>query len=410
MVTRFKHSLLALLLIFSLSFSVVFAEPSDIENDSDLQTDALENISFSDTPTEGSEPVAPEVKAEVFKEDGYYYYNDPEIGDIRTTAGFVTCGGRLYYIQTGGKILTGKALKIGNKIYHTTTWGPVFRGVHKWGNYYYFSDLQTGEVIQAAKFIKYNGKLYYIQKGGAIAAGRTFTVGKNQYRAYANGKIAVGAYRWGKRCYFSDPKTGAWIKKERFIWWNNHRYYIQPDSTLAANKAFVIKHRYPFYADGYCRVTKIPIGNATNSKVLKVAQSQVGITTGKKYWRWYFGTRFRDTDRTPWCGTFVGWCYKQAGMYNRISPVGNIAYVPCYSRFANRRGKWVKKNIAKGGDIVIFGRNRHVGIVEKVYKGYLITVEGNSGPTAAYGCGKPGAVTRKVYKLTDPHIKGVIHP
>jgi hypothetical protein len=97
-------------------------------------------------------------------------------------------------------------------------------------------------------------------------------------------------------------------------------------------------------------------------------------------------------------------------MYDRISSVGNTAYVPCYTWFANRNGRWIAKASARSGDIVVFGRDRHVGIVERIYKGYLITIEGNSGPTAAYGCGLPGAVTRRVYSIHDGDIKGIIHP
>ena len=349
-------------------------------------------------------------KPGVFKQGNDYYYNDPSTGSIRTEAGFVTSGGRLYYIRKGGRILTGKTLKLGSKYYHTTTWGPVFRGIHKWGNAYYYSDIKTGQVKLSSGFIKYNGRLYYAQKGGTIATGKTFTVGKKQYRAYANGKICVGAYRWGRKCYFSDPKTGEWIKKEQFIWWKGNRYYIQPDFTLAANKAFIIKHRLPFYADNYCRVTKISTDNPTGNKALAVAQKQVGTMTGRVYWRWFYGTRFIDTDRTPWCGAFVGWCYKKAGMFYKISAAGNIGYVPRYTSFANRRGKWINPAKAKGGDIIVFGRDRHVGIVESVHRGNIITIEGNSGPTAAYGSRKPGAVTRKAYKLSDPDIKGVIRP
>jgi hypothetical protein len=132
--------------------------------------------------------------------------------------------------------------------------------------------------------------------------------------------------------------------------------------------------------------------------------------TGKKYWSWYFGTRFRDTDRTPWCGTFVGWCFRKAGRYDKIRSAGNIAYVPSYSRFADSRSKWVKKSKARGGDIIIFGNSQHTGIVERVYNGYIYTIEGNSGPTAEVGTRKPGAVTRRVYKLTDKYIKGVMRP
>ena len=135
--------------------------------------------------------------------------------------------------------------------------------------------------------------------------------------------------------------------------------------------------------------------------------------TGKTYWVWYYKTKFRDTDYTPWCGAFVAWCYNEAGLYQKISiakKYGPLGYVPTYSRYANKYEKWVNRNEAQGGDIIVFGRNMHVGLVEGSYGDYIITIEGNAGPTAAWGCHKPGAVVRKAYRKNSGKIKGVIRP
>ena len=43
-----------------------------------------------------------------------YYYADGK-GVIRTAKGFVSCSGRLYYVQNGGQILAGKTFKLGKK-------------------------------------------------------------------------------------------------------------------------------------------------------------------------------------------------------------------------------------------------------------------------------------------------------
>ena len=133
--------------------------------------------------------------------------------------------------------------------------------------------------------------------------------------------------------------------------------------------------------------------------------------TGRTYWTWYYRTRFVNTDRTPWCGAFVAWVYNKAGLYKKISVArrfGALGYVPSYSRYADRYKKWIKPKKARAGDIIVFGWNRHVGLVEGVYGNYIVTIEGNAGPTAAFGSGKPGAVVRKIYKLNNGVIKGVI--
>ena len=154
--------------------------------------------------------------------------------------------------------------------------------------------------------------------------------------------------------------------------------------------------------------------NGDGSPVVDVAKAHVGIMTGKTYWVWYYKTKFIDTDRTPWCGAFVAWCYNKAGLYDKISiakKYGPLGYVPTYSSYANKYGKWLRnKKKAKGGDIIIFGWNMHVALIEGVYGDYIVTIEGNAGPTAAWGCGKPGAVIRRVHRYDSAKIKGVIRP
>ena len=291
-------------------------------------------------------------------------------------------------------------------------------GVYKKNGYYYYRSPKTGKTRKKAGFIRWKGNRYYVQKGGRIITSKTFKIGKYRYRARKDGRIAVGVYKWGKKhkLYYSDPETGRWVtikshRCQKGVKWNGSWYYLQTNSEVAVNRPVVINNKHYFAdSEGVCSRIKI---RKTNSPVVRVARRQIGRHTKSqvsKFWTWYYGSRFINTDATPWCGTFVGWCYRKAGKYSKISSVGSKGYVPSYSSFASRRGKWVKKSKAKGGDIIVFGRNRHVGIVEGIYKGYIYTIEGNSGPTAEIGTGLPGAVSRRVYKLTDPDIKGVIHP
>ena len=291
-------------------------------------------------------------------------------------------------------------------------------GVYEKDGNYYYKDPKTGKKRKDAGFIKWKGDRYYIQKGGKIITSKTFKVGKYSYHAFKDGKIAVGVYRWGEKhkLYYSNPKNGRWVKIkshrcQKGVKWKGDWYYLQTNSEVATNRPVVINN-LPYYADSKGICTKIEI-NKSNNPVLKAARKQIGKHTKsqvRKFWTWYYNRRFVNTDVTPWCASFAAWCYKKAGKYSKISSVSNKGYVPCYTRFANRRNKWVKKSKAKAGDIIVFGNSRHVGIVERVYKGYIYTIEGNSGPTAEIGTGLPGAVTRRVYKLNDRDIKGVIHP
>ena len=284
----------------------------------------------------------------------------------------------------------------------------------KKGKHLYYKQ-KNGKIRKKKGFFTYAGNRYYSRKGGKLIKSKTFKVGKHRYRAYKDGRIATGIYRWGGKLYYSDSK-GRWVKikshrHQKGVKWRGNWYFLQTNSQVATNRPVVINN-LPYYAnsDGVC--SSLDLGE-TSSEVVKVARLQIGKhkkAQVKSFWTWFFGTKFVDTDVTPWCGTFVGWCYKKAGLYDRIKAVGNVGYVPRYTSFAKRRGKWVNKARALPGDVIVFGRDRHVGIVETVYNGYIYTIEGNSGPTAAIGTRKPGAVTRRVYKISDKDIKGVIHP
>ena len=278
----------------------------------------------------------------------------------------------------------------------------------KKGKYYYYR-YDSGKIRKKAGFVTDCGKKYYVRKGGKIRTSKSFKVKKKYYRANKKGEILTGVYKW-KGNYNYSSSSGVWKRTAGFVSWNGGRYYVVNGGGVVV-KGIFCANNLPYESDGAGHINPIPLPSGDGSAVAAVAKTQVGIMTGKKYWTWYFGTRFRNTDVTPWCGTFVAWCFNEAGEYDRISPArsyGNLGYVPSYSRYANAHGKWISTSAAKGGDVIVFGRNRHVGVVEGMYGDFIITIEGNAGPTAAWGCGKPGAVCRKIYHKSNKDIKGVI--
>ena len=278
----------------------------------------------------------------------------------------------------------------------------------KIGKYYYYK-YASGTIRRKAGFVTVNKKIYYVRKGGKIRTSRTFKVKGKYYRANKYGVIKTGVYKWNGYYYFSYSK-GIWKRKAGFITWKGNTYYVQKGGKIITSDGFTVDN-IAYVANSKGRVTRVRFPKKHDNSVIRVARKQVGIMTGKKYWVWYYRTKFRDTDRTPWCGAFVAWCYNEAGLYRKISVAkkyGPLGYVPVYSRYADRYGKWISKRKARAGDIIVFGRNMHVALVEGVYGNYIITIEGNAGPTAAFGCGKPGAVVRKIYKLNSSKIKGVI--
>lgn len=278
------------------------------------------------------------------------------------------------------------------------------------GKYYYYKDA-GGKIRKKAGFVSDNGNRYYVRKGGKIRTNKIFKVKKKYYCADGAGVIKTGVYSWKGSLYYSDT-AGVMRRTAGLITWNGSQYYVNKGGKITVNEGFSYKN-IPYGADASGRATVLDIPDGDGNAVIGVAKAQVGIMTGKKYWVWYYKTRFRDTDRTPWCGAFVAWCYNAAGQYKKITVAkkfGPLGYVPSYSRYASKYKKWVSNSSAKSGDIIVFGRNRHVGLVEGISGDYIITIEGNAGPTAAIGCKKPGAVVRNAYRINSSQIKGVIRP
>ena len=291
----------------------------------------------------------------------------------------------------------------------STVSGPKYPIIKK-GKYYYYKN-SNGKIRKKAGFVTANGNKYYVRKRGKIRTSKIFKVKKKYYCADKYGVIQKGVYKWKGNLYYSDS-AGVQRRTAGLVTWKGNVYYVQKGGQIVVNEGFSYKN-IPYAADSEGRGTKLQIPSGDGNAVVAVAKAQVGIMTGKTYWVWYYKTRFRDTDLTPWCGAFVAWCYNAAGQYKKISVAkkfGPLGYVPSYSRYANKHDKWVKTSEAKSGDIIVFGRNRHVGLVEGISGNYIITIEGNAGPTAAIGCKKPGAVVRNAYKINSPKIKGVIRP
>lgn len=358
-VKRTRRTLTALLLVFVLSFTTVFAE-------TEVQTEA---------PADGA------VQTEASTEGGSSTdQNAEETKQDTTSAAQVTA-------QPAPKA-----------------------AIIKKGKYYYYR-YANGKIRKKKGFVTVDGKRYYVRKGGKIRTSKTFRIKKKYYRAGKDGVIKTGVYKWKGKLYYSNSK-GVWRKKKGFVSWNGNLYYLKKGGKIIVNDAFSVNN-LPYASDAYGRAARVEIPDGDGSPVVAVAKEQVGIMTGKTYWVWYYKTKFKDTDKTPWCGAFVAWCYNAAGLYDKITVAkkyGPLGYVPSYSRYADKYDRWVNKSEAKGGDIIVFGRNMHVGLVEGVVGNYIITIEGNAGPTALIGSKKPGAVVRNIYKINNKKIKGIIRP
>lgn len=334
----------------------------------------------------------------IFKYGSKYYYADSN-GVVTTKAGLVTYNKKYYYVQSGGVVAMNQLITVGSKKYMATGTGELKTGFFENAGTKYYAN-SKGEIITKTGFLVVSGKTYYIQKGGAIFWGHTFTVNGKTYKAYSDGRLGTGLFKYGSSYYYADG-TGAVKTSAGLITLSGKKYYVQKGGKIAVSTTITTGGTtYKADASGVLTAQK-----SSGTELMKIAQKEVGTKTGKKYWEAYFGTKFRNGDSTPWCGTFVTWCFKQAGLYSLIKDIqdyGNLGYVPSYTAYANKKKIWVSANKAKAGDIIIFGSSQHVGLVKSVSGNIITTIEGNTGST------KNGEVKQKTYSLSNSWIKGVM--
>ena len=335
----------------------------------------------------------------IFKYGSKYYYAGSD-GAIASKAGVVSFKKKYYYVNKNGSVAMNGLITAGSKKYMANADGTLKTGFFEDSGTKYYAG-KKGEIVTKEGFLVVDGGTYYIQKGGAIFWGHTFTKNGKTYKAYASGKLGTGLFKYGSSYYYADG-TGAVKTTAGLITVSGKKYYVKKGGKIAVSTTITTGGTtYKADSKGVLTAQK----STTGTELMKIAQKEVGTKTGKKYWEAYFGTKFRNGDSTPWCGTFVTWCFKKAGLYSLIKDIedyGNLGYVPSYSAYANKKKIWVSANKAKAGDIIIFGSSSHVGLVKSVSGNVITTIEGNTGST------RNGEVKQKTYSLTNSWIKGVM--
>ena len=124
-------------------------------------------------------------------------------------------------------------------------------------------------------------------------------------------------------------------------------------------------------------------------------------------------TKYQKANQ-PWCGAFVNWVAKQAGV-----KIPNCVYTPAGAKaFADaKRWQLVADATPLPGDLAFYDfpadgidRISHIGIVEEVKaNGTVIVIEGNTSPDVKGDQRNGGEVCRKIraYKVKN---RGKFHP
>ena len=246
-----------------------------------------------------------------------YYYADGK-GAIRTAKGFVSCSGRLYYVQNGGQILAGKTFKLGKKTYRAAGNGVIMRGVYKWGKYYYYSD-SKGVLRTAKGRFRWKSNTYYCNKGGKLTTKKMVKSGKYYYYFDSAAKAKTKAFKYHDVTIRPNKKTGAITKKQyRRASYGPYHYkrYILIDISNQTLKYYVkgkVKLKSNVVTGG--RGCGTPTGRfKLHHKARNVNLTGPGYVSHVNYWMPFIGQSYGMHDAS-WRSQFGGTIYKKNGSH-----------------------------------------------------------------------------------------------
>lgn len=250
-----------------------------------------------------------------------YYYADGK-GAIRTAKGFVSCSGRLYYVQNGGQILAGKTFKLGKKTYRAAGNGVIMRGVYKWGKYYYYSD-SKGVLRTAKGRFRWKSNTYYCNKGGKLTTKKMVKSGKYYYYFDSAAKAKTKAFKYHDVTIRPNKKTGAITKKQyRRASYGpyNYKKYILVDISDQTLKYYVkgkVKLKSKVVTGG--RGCGTPTGRfKLHRKARNVNLTGPGYVSHVNYWMPFIGQSYGMHDAS-WRSEFGGSIYKYNGSHGCVN-------------------------------------------------------------------------------------------
>lgn len=138
-------------------------------------------------------------------------------------------------------------------------------------------------------------------------------------------------------------------------------------------------------------------------EVLEFAKQFIGYNEADGSADIFFGNTGYTASGTPWCAAFVEYIMENSGNYEDVPDwyrnIDNKWYCPNVYNAANSAGAIINGNEVKQGDIVLFdwdgdGSSDHIGIVDRIENGQIITIEGNTS----------NQVAERTYDLNDSRL------
>ena len=147
--------------------------------------------------------------------------------------------------------------------------------------------------------------------------------------------------------------------------------------------------------------------NGTAARLIEVALKEIGtIEDGDNL------VKYNDRNGQPWCGYFVDYCLKAAGVKGTPSMVATSIG----AHKMKDLGRWIKDK-PMIGDLIFFDflpdqvdRIQHVGIVAGIKSGSIITIEGNTAPASGSQSNGGMVMIKSRSRIVPTSIVGFARP
>jgi len=141
--------------------------------------------------------------------------------------------------------------------------------------------------------------------------------------------------------------------------------------------------------------------SGTNAALIEVAKGEIGVTEKPVN-----KVKYNNDNGLAWCGYFVDWCLKEAGVKGVPSQISTIQGAHKMKDI----GRWVSDK-PQIGDLIYLGWGakgeiQHIGIVVEVHDDHVITIEGNTSDKSQDNGGMVMVKNRPL----DTHVIGFSRP
>lgn len=149
---------------------------------------------------------------------------------------------------------------------------------------------------------------------------------------------------------------------------------------------------------------------ATKSKLISILKGEVGYHEGRNASGWDNHQKYSPavpglewSQDQPWCATFATWAYQTAGVKKDTFPVTASVYTAM--NWYKQHNRW--SEYPSIGAQVIYGRDKHTGIVIAFDADTITTVEGNTNDN---GSAEGDGVYIKHRQRRDAYVTGYGSP